>query len=206
MKYVAIISLLAADFHGSSFSFGQEVSGWPESNQRDVLCRVAVCFSGNIRPFVNPVVHNSIRRNLIEAIEADGCQVDIFAYATLNDNDAITNQVRINMQKFSTKYPLNRSENRYEYSHRARQYYPNKGLRWTRAATPTELTLKCSWWVLGTYYCRCSSAKCESIGKLLNYCYTAHQMFERSFSSNPSLNNCVGFCTFTLYKNGRLLK
>lgn len=49
-------------------------------------CRVAVCFSGHIRSFVYPVVHQSIRRNLLEAIaERGGCRVDIFAYATLSD-------------------------------------------------------------------------------------------------------------------------
>ena len=48
-------------------------------------CRVAVCFSGAIRSLVHPAVHNSIRKNLIEAIEADGCEVDIFAYATRKD-------------------------------------------------------------------------------------------------------------------------
>lgn len=48
-------------------------------------CRVAVCFSGHIRSFVYPVVHLSTRRNLVEAIAAEGCRVDVFAYATLPD-------------------------------------------------------------------------------------------------------------------------
>lgn len=48
-------------------------------------CRVAVCLSGAVRSFVHPAVHMSIRRNLIEAIEADGCEVDVFAYATRQD-------------------------------------------------------------------------------------------------------------------------
>ena len=52
---------------------------------QNTSCRVAVCFSGAIRSFVHPAVHNSIRVNLIEAIEADGCEVDVFAYATLKD-------------------------------------------------------------------------------------------------------------------------
>lgn len=47
-------------------------------------CRVAVCLSGHIHSFVHPGVHLSIKRNLIEAIEADGCHLDVFAYATLN--------------------------------------------------------------------------------------------------------------------------
>lgn len=50
-----------------------------------VMCRVAVCFSGAIRSLVHPAVHNSIRTNLIQAIKADGCDVDIFAYATRRD-------------------------------------------------------------------------------------------------------------------------
>lgn len=56
-------------------------------------CRVAVCFSGHVRSFVYPVVFRSIRRNLIEAIEADGCQVDVFAYATLQDSVGRSKQV-----------------------------------------------------------------------------------------------------------------
>lgn len=50
-------------------------------------CRVAVCISGHIRSFVHPVVHRSIRTNLVEAIEnsGGGCQVDVFAYATPSD-------------------------------------------------------------------------------------------------------------------------
>lgn len=45
-------------------------------------CRVAVCLSGAIRSFVHHAVHGSIQGNLIEAIKADGCEVDVFAYAT----------------------------------------------------------------------------------------------------------------------------
>lgn len=49
-------------------------------------CRVAVCISGHIRSFVYPVVHRSIRTNLVEAIEKEGgCKVDVFAYATPSD-------------------------------------------------------------------------------------------------------------------------
>lgn len=64
---------------------------WPTystaSGGRDngIACRVAVCFSGHVRSFVYPVVHRSIRRNLIQSIEDEGCDVDIFAYATLVD-------------------------------------------------------------------------------------------------------------------------
>lgn len=52
---------------------------------KDTTCRVAVCFSGHVRSFVYPVVHVSARRNLVDAIEAQGCQVDVFVYATLSD-------------------------------------------------------------------------------------------------------------------------
>lgn len=52
-----------------------------------MACRVAVCMSGHIRSFVHPVVHRSIRTNLVEAIEnsGGGCKVDVFAYATPSD-------------------------------------------------------------------------------------------------------------------------
>lgn len=50
-----------------------------------VRCRVAVCLSGAVRSFVHPAVHRSIKSNLIESIEADGCEVDVFAYATRED-------------------------------------------------------------------------------------------------------------------------
>lgn len=57
-------------------------------------CRVAVCLSGHIRSFVHSAMHKSIRRNLIEAIEADGCDVDVFAYATARDTVASVKQAR----------------------------------------------------------------------------------------------------------------
>lgn len=49
-------------------------------------CRVAICFSGHIRSFVYPSVHQSAKRNLVDAIAAEGCRVDVFAYATLLDD------------------------------------------------------------------------------------------------------------------------
>lgn len=56
-------------------------------------CRVAVCLSGHIRSFAYPVVHRSIRTNLVEAIQREGCEVDVFAYATaLEDDDAPHNK------------------------------------------------------------------------------------------------------------------
>lgn len=51
----------------------------------DVPCRVALCFSGNILFFGQPLVHQSVRQNVIESIEADSCRVDVFAYAALKD-------------------------------------------------------------------------------------------------------------------------
>lgn len=57
------------------------------------LCRVAITFSGHIQSLVHPVVHRSIRRNLIGAIEDDGCQVDVFAYATRGDEVSRSKQV-----------------------------------------------------------------------------------------------------------------
>ena len=71
---------------GSTLSDGSTVAS----------CRVAVCLSGHIRSFVHSAVHKSIRRNLIEAIEADGCDVDIFAYATAKDRVASVKHVRSN--------------------------------------------------------------------------------------------------------------
>ena len=49
-------------------------------------CRVAVALSGNARSFVNPGVHRYFRRHVLESIEEDGCQVDVFAYAMLEDD------------------------------------------------------------------------------------------------------------------------
>ena len=65
--------------------FQQDGDGGNDRGGPVADCRVAVCLSGAIRSFVHPVVHTSIRHNLIEAIEADGCEVDVFAYATRQD-------------------------------------------------------------------------------------------------------------------------
>lgn len=69
-----------------------DVEGSPDPNRQTDhgdnprACRVAVCISGHIRSFVYPVVHRSIRTNLVEAIEkTGGCKVDVFAYATAMD-------------------------------------------------------------------------------------------------------------------------
>lgn len=59
--------------------------GATKNPKGNTTCRVAVCFSGHVRSFVYPVVYVSARRNLVDAIKAQGCQVDVFAYATLTD-------------------------------------------------------------------------------------------------------------------------
>lgn len=51
-----------------------------------LLCRVAISISGDARSFVDPAVHRSFRRYVVEAIENNGCQVDVFAYAMLEDD------------------------------------------------------------------------------------------------------------------------
>lgn len=56
-------------------------------------CRVAVCLSGAIRSFVHHAVYGSIQGNLIGAIKADGCEVDVFAYATRQDTVGRDKQV-----------------------------------------------------------------------------------------------------------------
>ena len=66
-------------------TFQQDGDGSNDRGGSVADCRVAVCLSGAVRSFVDPVVHTSIRHNLIEAIEADGCEVDVFAYATRKD-------------------------------------------------------------------------------------------------------------------------
>lgn len=49
-------------------------------------CRVAVAISGDVRSSVDPAVHRSFRRYVVEAIEKANCLVDVFAYAMLEDD------------------------------------------------------------------------------------------------------------------------
>lgn len=49
-------------------------------------CRVAIAVSGDARSFVDPGVHRSFRRCVVESIKKNGCQVDVFAYAMLEDD------------------------------------------------------------------------------------------------------------------------
>lgn len=51
---------------------------------QDPPCRVAVAISGDPRSFIG--VHRSFRRHVVEPIKEDGCQVDVFAYAMLEDD------------------------------------------------------------------------------------------------------------------------
>lgn len=73
---------LSVAYRGAS-TYKQDGSGMAGAGT--VRCRVAVCLSGAVRSFVHPAVHRSIKSNLIEAIEANGCEVDVFAYATRED-------------------------------------------------------------------------------------------------------------------------
>lgn len=64
----------------------------------DVPCRVALCFSGSIQFFGKPLVHQSVQQNVIESIEAEGCRVDVFAYAAPKDaTSAAIEQVDTNL-------------------------------------------------------------------------------------------------------------
>ncbi|CAM9453584.1 unnamed protein product [Ectocarpus sp. 12 AP-2014] len=55
-------------------------------------CAVAVSISGDVRSFVDPVVHRSFRRHVLKAIKAEGCSVDVFVYASLGDEDLLEEQ------------------------------------------------------------------------------------------------------------------
>lgn len=57
-------------------------------------CRVAVSISGDVRSFVDPAVHRSIRRYVVEPMEEINCQVDVFAYAMLEDDLDLLLEVR----------------------------------------------------------------------------------------------------------------
>lgn len=60
------------------------VSG--EQHARRDPCRVAIAISGDARSFIDPGVHRSFRRYVVEPIKSDGCLVDVFAYAMLEDD------------------------------------------------------------------------------------------------------------------------
>lgn len=62
------------------------VSGERHTHQRDKKCRVAISISGDARSFVDPAVYGSFRRYVVGEIENSGCQVDVFAYAMLEDD------------------------------------------------------------------------------------------------------------------------
>lgn len=71
----------------------EEFRGERVKDRGAVQCRVAVCFSGHIRSLVYPVVHQSIRRNLIDTLKHHGCKADVFAHATLKDTVSRFKQV-----------------------------------------------------------------------------------------------------------------
>lgn len=98
VRHVVVIGFLLLYVGRTPLSSGEHADDRPQpdiSTGNEDPCRVAVCLSGHIRSFVHPVVHQSIRHNVIEAIEADGCQVDVFAYATLEDTVALMKQVGV---------------------------------------------------------------------------------------------------------------
>ena len=82
---VSTLLIIAAVFTRSNATRTAAAQDHRNTTSSAASCRVAVCFSGHIRSLVHSAVHKSIRRNLIEAIEADGCDVDVFAYATATD-------------------------------------------------------------------------------------------------------------------------
>ncbi|CAM9175760.1 unnamed protein product, partial [Scytosiphon promiscuus] len=57
-------------------------------------CRAAVCISGDVRSFVDPTVHRSFQRHVVETIRGSDCDVDIFAYASLGHQEMPDGQVR----------------------------------------------------------------------------------------------------------------
>lgn len=62
------------------------ISGERHTHEQEKKCRVAISISGDARSFVDPAVHRSFRHYVVEAIETNGCQVDVFAYAMLEDD------------------------------------------------------------------------------------------------------------------------
>ena len=71
-------------------------SGDARTRQDQDPCRVAITISGDARSFVDPVVHRSFRHHVLESIEKDGCHVDVFAYAMLEDDmDLLTGEEQV---------------------------------------------------------------------------------------------------------------
>lgn len=94
MKLVAILVAVARLVH-VSLSTSQHLSDPKRVEARSAAaCRVAVCVSGDVRSFLDPTVHRSFRRHVVEAIEGDGCIVDVFAYASLGFEEMFKEKVR----------------------------------------------------------------------------------------------------------------
>lgn len=93
MKKEVMVYLLVFAVRLAPSSAGEYADDRPKPDQGKIPCRVAVCLSGQIQPVLHSMVHQSIRRNVIESIEANGCKVDVFAYPTLEDTETLTKQV-----------------------------------------------------------------------------------------------------------------
>lgn len=71
-RAVGVLSLLSAEVAHQP-ALGADAAWGTES------CRCAVLYSGHVRSFVQPRVHLSHKKNLIEQLEID-CQVDVFMH------------------------------------------------------------------------------------------------------------------------------
>lgn len=95
-KYVFRLLAISLSLSWSSLSLGADAGsdgGGAQHEHEESPCNVAVCFSGHVRSFVYPMVHRSIEQNLIDVLKAQGCQVDVFAYVTLEDTVSKVKQV-----------------------------------------------------------------------------------------------------------------
>ncbi|CAM9776594.1 unnamed protein product [Ectocarpus sp. 12 AP-2014] len=76
-RAVGVVSLLSAEVAHQQ-AFGADAAWGAES------CRCAVLYSGHVRSFVQPRVHLSHKKNLIEQLETD-CHVDVFMHISVED-------------------------------------------------------------------------------------------------------------------------
>ncbi|CAM9828508.1 unnamed protein product [Ectocarpus sp. 6 AP-2014] len=76
-RAVGVASLLSAEVAHQP-AFGADAASGTES------CRCAVLYSGHVRSFVQPRVHLSHKKNLIEQLEID-CHVDVFMHISVED-------------------------------------------------------------------------------------------------------------------------
>lgn len=61
-------------------------------------CRIAVLYSGHVRSFAHPRVHESHRRLLIEPLEAE-CKVDVFMHVSGDTRPMLSPQERTQQQQ-----------------------------------------------------------------------------------------------------------